>query len=190
MNDQQDKRKKFSKLYLGIGGFIVGIFVAYLTVVTFEATSDVSFCSSCHAMEPVAEAHLQDVHGGNNPYGFKARCVDCHLPHDSVMSHVIMKGVTGIKDLALNITFDGKARTPREWQEHLADRKNFVYEDGCLGCHQNLTDSPEMEGWKKTIHKEYFANRDTNPNYNCVSCHNHVGHKDLAEKAYVFFQNQ
>lgn len=187
MSSLFDKQNKSTK-WLWIGGLIVGIIISYLTVVAFEATSDVAFCSSCHAMEPVVASHLEDVHGGNNSYGVKARCVDCHLPHDSVLSHVVMKGVTGFKDLALNITFNGEDRSERDWILHLADRKDFVYDDGCMGCHQNLTDNPKMDAFKTDIHKEYFAKRDKNPNFRCVNCHNHVGHKDLARKAFVFFK--
>ncbi|MCG6896214.1 MAG: NapC/NirT family cytochrome c [Thiocapsa sp.] len=69
-----------------------------LTEGAIQSTSDREFCTTCHSMEPFAEAYDRDVHGGRNPGGVAAGCTDCHLPHESPARYLAAKVRTGIHD--------------------------------------------------------------------------------------------
>ena len=64
----------------------------------FHATGDYEFCTSCHGYEPIARAYREDTHGGNNAFGVRAACNDCHLPHDNSLHYFWVKAKHGIVD--------------------------------------------------------------------------------------------
>ena len=79
---------KFRKLIGRKGwlfGAIIGVVLTMVTVLAsgfmIETTNTDAFCVSCHIMTPFRTAWQASVHGGQNPQGFAAQCVDCHLPH-------------------------------------------------------------------------------------------------------------
>lgn len=183
------KLSSFSKIYyqLLFAGLAMGLFIAYLMTVSVKETSDAEFCASCHAMKPIKMSYEMDVHGGNNLVGFRAKCSECHLPGNSVIGYLLAKSISGASDTYKTI-FKDSAKT--DWEANRWRRKKYVYDSGCLECHTRLTDSPLMEDWKKEIHKEYFAKSGDNEHFSCVSCHPHVGHKNLIEYTTEFFKKK
>lgn len=173
--------------YLLGGGLAIGLIVSLSTTVMIHATADAEFCSSCHAMKPVKMAYDEDVHGGNNAFGIRAKCADCHLPHDSTVKYLWVKQMSGLSDTFATI-FKDSSKT--DWKKKSERRAEFVYDSGCLECHTRLTSSPKMTKWKKEIHKQYFEHRDNNPYMRCVNCHQHVGHKNLLKHTTEFFQKK
>ena len=160
--------------YLAGGGLALGFIVSFSTVVMIKSTADGEFCTSCHTMDPMFAANKLDVHGGNNPQGFVAKCADCHLPNDSVIHYFWKKQWNGITD---TFSFIFKDPSKIDWMHRGLTR---IHDSSCLSCHKRLTDSPKMDSWKKDIHKTYFAKKDNNSNFRCVSCHPDVGHKELS----------
>ncbi len=171
--------------YLAGGGLAVGLIISLSTAVMIHYTSDAEFCGSCHAMEPIKMAYDDDVHGGNNAFGIRAKCADCHLPHDSTLKYLWVKQMSGLSD-TIDHLFKDSSKT--DWVKKQARRAEYVYDSGCLVCHTRLTDSPKMANWKKDIHKQYFKHKDDNDNFRCVNCHQHVGHKDLIKHTTEFFK--
>jgi len=47
-----------------------------------EATNKEEFCISCHTMHDNLLPELQKTVHWNNRTGVRARCPDCHVPHD------------------------------------------------------------------------------------------------------------
>ena len=47
-------------------------------------------------MDPMVIAYNDDVHSGNGKTGIKARCVDCHIPHDNIAKYALTKAKNGI----------------------------------------------------------------------------------------------
>lgn len=160
--------KKFFVLMLL--GICVGLAVSLGGAEMIERTSGVEFCSMCHSMEGVAEAYSNDTHGGNNKHGFKAKCADCHLPHDNVVTYVSAKAYTGVKDVLGELFWADDF----DWVGNLEHRKNFTYTSGCKKCHK-------LEVIKYEIPKAYLAHKDflTGKVDSCVQCHEHVGHKNI-----------
>ncbi|MBZ7977219.1 NapC/NirT family cytochrome c [Campylobacter sp. RM12654] len=155
---------------------VLTLIFVFLSHKAIQMTGDDKFCASCHVMQPMKEAYITDVHGGNNNLGIKANCVDCHLPHDNIVNYLSTKAYNGIKEFSITaIGADEKI----DWYEKLNHKKDYVYDSGCLKCHQDITKINSKNEMQNTMHKRYldYANE-----LKCVSCHTHVGHDGLRGK--------
>ncbi len=139
----------------------------------FHATGDYEFCTSCHGYEPIAAAYRENPHGGNNEFGFRAACNDCHLPHDNALHYFVVKARHGIVDPTMSLL-----KEPHEidWHAIRERREEFVYDSGCLECHQYLLEATEGNKRAFRSHKRYFGDPD---DYSCVECHDDAGHSRL-----------
>ena len=153
-------------------GLVIGIIGSLLAAEMVERTAGVDFCARCHTMKGVAQAYENDIHGGSNIYGIRARCVDCHLPHDNVAHYLVAKAYTGTQDV-LGEMFWSKSV---DWVGNLKKREEFVYTSGCQQCH-------DLDAIRYEIPKAFLAHREFKMGVvsSCVHCHNHVGHKYIKE---------
>ncbi|MBT3190830.1 MAG: hypothetical protein HN736_09035 [Anaerolineae bacterium] len=136
---------------------------------SFTATSGADFCVSCHSMEPFVAANADNHHGGNNDFGIKASCTDCHLPHDNSAHYFYEKGRRGLNDfLAENFQDTSEI----DWLAKTEHREEFVYDSGCMTCHVEL----EKATQDTEEHRNYFAGKTTSK---CATCHEEVGHSNL-----------
>ncbi len=168
-------------------GLIIGVVLTTLTVLAsgfmIETTNTDTFCVSCHAMTPFRTAWQQAVHGGQNPQGFTAQCVDCHLPHGSFVEYVVAKGVTGTSDVIQNFTIDLEKF---DWMANAEKRRlKFTYDSACRRCHHHLDAAPGMPRGGFLAHRAYLRGDTTKK---CASCHPHVGHKNMAEMVDRYFK--
>jgi len=94
---------KFGLLKIWLFGAVFGVVGAVVVVLAsgfmVETTNTDEFCASCHVMEPFRTAWKASVHGGKNPQGFAAQCVDCHLPHGNFVEYLVTKAITGTGDV-------------------------------------------------------------------------------------------
>ena len=159
-------------IVLVVCGIGIGVVCSLLAAEMVERTAGVRFCASCHTMKGPARAYAEDVHGGNNPYGVRARCVDCHLPHDNVAHYLAAKAMTGTKDVLGEMFWARKV----DWKTNLKNRKEFVYTSGCLQCH-------DLGTMRYEIPKAFLAHREFQMGVvdSCVKCHEHVGHRHIGE---------
>ncbi len=171
------KDAKWLKKHVSIGiiGVVVGICISFITYTGVEKTAGENFCSSCHTMKPMVASYSLDVHGGNNQYGFKAQCTDCHLPHNNLPNYLFVKAKTGMNDV-ITETFSNTDKI--DWSAKLKEPNHFVYDSGCLKCHSNLEDQTLSNQRAFLAHRAYFAKTTSQT---CVDCHSNVGHKDLKE---------
>lgn len=149
-----------------------------ITEVAIEKTSDHQFCGSCHSMEPMVKSFLLDTHGGNNPAGIQAHCTDCHLPHSDPFTYLKQKSINGAWDV---------------WKEHIVgaddvdwhakreQRESYTYISGCLHCHNQIENNSlatlsTPATW--VAHGPMIRGERDN---NCLECHQHVGHHNLAD---------
>jgi len=166
------------KIKIGIG-ILVGLptVVILSWVVTdsvLHATSDEDFCGGCHTMSPVVMAYREDVHGGAGTTAVQAKCINCHVPHDNPVNYMWMKARFGMHDAWAQLTYDLDAI---DWQEKRKKREEFVFDSGCLTCHSNLERASEKSPKSFVAHKPYFLETTKKK---CVTCHQSVGHRDLA----------
>jgi len=170
-------------------GLIIGASLMILTVLAsgfmIETTNTDTFCVSCHAMAPFRNAWKQSVHGGRNPQGFTAQCVDCHLPHGNFVEYVAAKAVAGTSDVIQNMIIDVNEF---DWMGNAEKRRlKFTYDSACRHCHQNLGTAPGMPRGGFLAHRTYLRGETTKK---CVDCHPHVGHKNMAEMVNRYFKKQ
>jgi len=157
-------------LILVVFAILVGVGISFVGAEMIERTSGDDFCSRCHSMKGAVAAYDEDVHGGNNKLGFKAKCVDCHLPHDNVFVYTKGKAYTGIKDILGELFWADTV----DWKARLEQRQEFTYSNGCEKCH-NLNVIQYEIPKAFLAHKDYKTGKVTT----CIKCHEHVGHKNI-----------
>ncbi|AQW81437.1 NapC/NirT cytochrome c family protein [Campylobacter pinnipediorum subsp. caledonicus] len=148
-----------------------------------HSTQEDTFCVVCHEwMDPFVDTYAHSSHGGANKNGFKAKCVECHLPHDNHVKYIFQKALNGFNEvthMAFNDAKDAK------WQENRKNRSKFVFDTGCLSCHKTILDINSTNQNIKDMHNLYvkFKN-DPKEKLDCVTCHKNVGHKELGKTLY------
>lgn len=173
----EKKAKKpiwFILLLLAIGG-VLGLALSFGVGVAVHQTSDDKFCAICHTMEPMVESYKADVHGGNNPKGLRATCVECHLSHDSLFDYLYTKAATGLHDV--RVQFFGDLENI-DWEAKRKHASKFTYDSGCMNCHTNLREATTSDPKAFIAHKEYYEKRTDKT---CVECHKNVGHHILGD---------
>lgn len=166
-------KKLFILALLAIGA-LIGTGGSLITAEIVHNTGDAEFCGSCHSMEPMAETFKLDTHGGKNERGFVAECADCHLPHDSVLNYMIDKTTHGINDVFVE-TFTDTEKI--DWLARRKERERYVFDSGCLSCHQELLDKTVAKNPKSLeTHGHYKQQLAKGDPIQCVSCHVTVGH--------------
>ena len=112
-----------------------------------EYSDSPEFCNSCHVMNSEFEEwFLAGLHRN-------IKCVDCHLPNNSFLSHYIWKSIDGMKDV---IFFYGYIYS--EMIVSTTRGKNTIQEN-CASCHNEMVSRINVEGRK------------------CWDCHRRVNHR-------------
>jgi len=165
--------KKHKKvIYILIAVAVIGLLViiSWMAMETgIEISSHADFCIICHAMEPMVDSYRDSMHGGNNPRGITAACTDCHVSHENIFAFFVGKAKSGTHDVWVTITTD---ESDLDWQAKRLQREEYVYDSGCLTCHQNL----QAATADKKFHDNYFNGVVETK---CVACHEEVGHAGL-----------
>lgn len=171
-----------------ITGVIAGVFLSLITVLAsgfmVETTNTDQFCVSCHSMTPFRNAWTESKHGGQNARGFKAQCVDCHLPHGNFVEYLTTKAITGTSDVINNMIIDPYTY---DWIGAAEkNRLNFTYDSACRRCHADLT-PPGLTPGGRRAHKTYLLGKTSK---RCADCHPHVGHKDMTGHINSYFKKR
>ncbi len=157
-------------------GFLSAIILCFFIAVKVRSTSTVEFCNSCHEMGRFEKTWRMGKHGSDAKGVIRARCVDCHLPHDSLANYLKVKTRAGIHDIIAHWT--GKKT---DWLTIWKNRGPYVhaaYESGCKECHKGLV-APGIPVKAYTAHKTYLVEQTTRT---CLDCHHEVGHGDLVSE--------
>jgi cytochrome c nitrite reductase small subunit len=143
-------KKLLTNKYLmgGLAGLgLLFLFLFFGPPDLYTATSSPEFCSACHVMEYQHDSWLKTgLHRG-------IKCVDCHLPNDSFVRHMVWKGLDGMKDV---VYFYG-----RLFADHLviSAHGRATVQENCLRCHDAMVSRISVE------------------DRTCWSCHRRVNHK-------------
>lgn len=157
-------------------GLLIGIIFSWLTYEGLHRTSDHNFCVICHEMSPMVISYKTDVHGGAGRSGFKAKCVDCHMPHDNIFNYIFTKAKNGLIEGSIHFFGDP---SNIDWHKNRQRKEEFVYEDGCIKCHENYINLPNLNPKAKKMHEHYETLKTTSKKINCISCHYEIGHNGL-----------
>ena len=178
-------KKPFKILGWGAGfGIVVTVLLVLASGFMIESTNTDTFCVSCHYMNPFRDAWLASPHGGANPRGVEAQCVDCHLPHDNYLQYLVVKGKTGASDYYNNLfidpyTFDWAGNSE-------ANRQKFTFDSACQSCHADLT-PPGMGRGGFLAHRAKLRGETMKT---CTECHPHVGHRDMLDRVDRYFSKK
>jgi cytochrome c-type protein NapC/trimethylamine-N-oxide reductase cytochrome c-type subunit TorC len=173
-------RKWVKPMIFVVLGIVVGFPVFSMAYYTMVRTSTPQFCASCHEIEYAFDTWKTSTHA-NNPKGFVADCMDCHLPApENTFEFFYAKTYHGIKDVVKHFTMD------TDEYDHAKNREK-AYEDmdnsQCQKCHRNLLGMSHKRG-ALLAHKTVLYPR---PGYEkqCVDCHDHLVHFPRSSFAYA-----
>ena len=141
------KIKAMNLVFVGIVLVIFFFFLAYVPPKLVERTSTSEFCNSCHVMNEQYESwFMTGLHRS-------IQCVDCHLPNDNPVNHLVWRGLDGMEDVIL---FYG-----RMFSENIVTTNHGIktIKKNCVRCHDEM------------------VSRITVEDRNCWDCHRRVNHK-------------
>ena len=120
-------------------------------VAVSEATSQPSFCKSCHAMRPSVESWMTGAHKG-------VKCLSCH--RDKGFGGVTVRKLEDIGMLLASL-----------YRSETRGLNKPVRDEICLGCHADIGVEPSVEGKVKISHREFIGQ-----GVMCVDCHIDASH--------------
>ncbi len=167
----------YSLGFLTMGGFIMGIIFWGGFNTALEFTNTEEFCTSCHEMRENVYAELQHTIHFTNRSGVRAKCSDCHVPHD--WTDKIARKMQASKEVwgkvfgTINTRekFEAKRRelAEREWARLKA---NDSLE--CRNCHNfEFMDFTRQSKRASEQHSTALANDEKT----CIDCHKGIAHQ-------------
>jgi cytochrome c-type protein NapC len=167
----------YSLGFLTIGGFIGGVLFWGGFNTALEFTNTEQFCTSCHEMRDNPYQELQPTIHFTNRSGVRAKCSDCHVPHDwtNKMARKMQAskevwgwvfGTINTRDKFLDKRLE---LAQREWARLKA---NDSLE--CRNCH--LFDSMDFT---RQTRRAQFAHSTAleQGSKTCIDCHKGIAHR-------------
>lgn len=167
----------YSLGFLTVGGFLMGIMFwgGFNTVLEFTNTEE--FCTGCHEMRENVYQELQDTIHFNNASGVRAKCSDCHVPHN--WTDKIARKMQASKEvwgkvfgtISTREKFQNKRRelAEREWVRLKA---NDSLE--CRNCHNfDYMDFTRQSKRAAEQHSTALAKGEKT----CIDCHKGIAHQ-------------
>ena len=145
-------RPSFILIATGLVCIVVGLGV--FTFVHAQGYSyfsdDPAACNNCHVMRDQYNAWQHSSHSRF------AGCNDCHTPHDSLFSKLLIKGINGLNH-SVAFTFGTYGEVL-----HIRDFNADVVIGNCLGCHESV------------VSEVALSHADVP---DCMTCHAGIGHR-------------
>lgn len=134
------KKRKYPKILalLALAGIAVGGFVSFGPPGLYAKSGTPEFCASCHVMEAEYENWFHN--GGHR----RQKCIDCHLPNDNKLRHLVWKGYEGMWDAY--VFYSGKVpETIR-----ISGQGAAIVKENCLRCHEQtvMNISTDRDCWQ------------------------------------------
>lgn len=148
-------------------GALFALFLVGFTHLSFSLTGTNEFCGRCHEMLPQVNSWKMSTHAVTKT-GFKANCVDCHLPPDGI-SHYTYKAWSGLRDVWVH--YIGNP-SKVDWAGKAATKNHYLFEKACTSCHQDLT-PPGLNRGGFLAHREWQRGRTQKK---CWDCHEKLVH--------------
>lgn len=167
----------YSLGFLTIGGFVMGIIFWGGFNTALEFTNTEEFCTGCHEMRDNVYAELQHTIHFTNRSGVRAKCSDCHVPHD--WTDKIARKMQASKEVWGKIF--GTIDTPEKFEEkrrELAEREWYRLKTNdsleCRNCHNfEFMDFTRQSKRASEQHSTALAKNEKT----CIDCHKGIAHK-------------
>ncbi|MBC5784114.1 NapC/NirT family cytochrome c [Ramlibacter sp. USB13] len=167
----------FSLGFLTILGFVAGIVFWGGFNTALELTNTEKFCIGCHEMRDNVYQELQGTIHFSNRSGVRAKCSDCHVPHN--WTDKIARKMQASKEVWGKIF--GTINTPEKFEamrrtlaEHEWERMKANDSLECRNCH--LFQSMDFTKQSKRAvdaHSTQLASGDKT----CIDCHKGIAHR-------------
>jgi cytochrome c-type protein NapC len=167
----------YSLGFLTIGGFIGGVLFwgGFNTILEFTNTE--RFCTTCHEMRVNVYQELQPTIHFTNRSGVRAKCSDCHVPHDWTdkiarkmqASKEVWGWIFGTIDTRDEFLDKRLELAQREWSRL---RANDSLE--CRNCHDY--DSMDFTRQSRRGAQAHATAFDTGTK-TCIDCHQGIAHR-------------
>ena len=158
------------------GGFIAGVISWQGFNTAMEATNKEEFCISCHTMHDNLLPELQKTVHWNNRSGVRARCPDCHVPHN--FTDKVARKMQASREVWGQLV--GTIGTREKFKEHrlvLAQREWARFSANgskeCRACH----DYKDMDFDKMRPSSQVAMRSAAARDQSCVDCHKGVAHQ-------------
>jgi trimethylamine-N-oxide reductase cytochrome c-type subunit TorC len=157
------------------GGFVAGIVSWHGFDVALTATNQEEFCVGCHTMADNVLPELKETVHWSNRTGVRARCADCHVPHD--LTDKLARKMQASREVLSHLM--GDIGTPEKFQERrltLARREWARFEaNGSKEC-RNCHDYASMDFSKMKPAAQVSMRDAAERNQSCISCHKGIAH--------------
>ena len=167
----------FSLGFLTVGGFVGGIVFWGGFNTAMEFTNTETFCTGCHEMRENVFAELKNTIHYTNRSGVRAKCSDCHVPHEWTVK--MARKIQASKEVWGKIF--GTIDTPEKFQAkrlELARHEwaRFKANDSleCRNCHNyEYMDFTRQSVRAQQMHSTYLASQEKT----CIDCHKGIAHR-------------
>ena len=167
----------FSLGFLTLGGFIGGIVFWGAFNTALEATNTEAFCTGCHEMRENVFAELQRTIHYTNRSGVRAKCPDCHVPHE--WTHKIARKMQASKEVWGKIfgTIDTREKFVDhrlELAQHEWARMKANDSLECRNCHgADFMDFTRQSPRASSMHARFLVTGEKT----CIDCHRGIAHQ-------------
>jgi len=167
----------YSLGFLTLGGFIAGIIFWGAFNTAMEFTNTELFCTGCHEMRDNVYQELQTTIHFNNRSGVRAKCSDCHVPHE--WTNKMARKMAASKEVWGKIfgtinTRDKFLDKRRELAEHEWARLKANDSLECRNCHNfEFMDFTRQSKRAVEQHSTALANKEKT----CIDCHKGIAHQ-------------
>ncbi len=167
----------FSLGLLTLGGFVAGVLFWGAFNTALELTNTEAFCTGCHEMRDNVFAELKGTIHFTNRSGVRAKCSDCHVPHDWTdkiarkmqASKEVWGKIFGSIDTREKFVAKRLALARHEWARFKA---NDSLE--CRNCHDfEYMDLTRQSPRAQNMHGTVLASGEKT----CIDCHKGIAHK-------------
>lgn len=167
----------YSLGFLTVGGFLAGVLFWGGFNTALEATNTERFCIGCHEMKTNVYAELQNTIHFTNRSGVRAKCSDCHVPHNWTdkmarkmqASKEVWGKVFGSIDTPEK--FDAMRRTLAEHEWKRLKANNSLE---CRNCHDyDYMDFTRQSPRAQNAHSGPLARGEKT----CIDCHKGIAHR-------------
>ena len=167
----------FSLGFLTVGGFVAGVLFWGAFNTALELTNTEPFCIGCHEMRDNVYVELQSTIHFTNRSGVRAKCPDCHVPHE--WTNKIARKMQASKEVWGKIfgTIDTREKFVDhrlELAQHEWARMKANDSLECRNCHgADFMDFTRQSPRAAFMHGRYLVPGERT----CIDCHRGIAHQ-------------
>jgi len=176
----------FSLAFPTMGGFVAGVIFWGGFNTAMELTNTEAFCTGCQEMRTNVYAELKRTIHFSNRSGVRAKCSDCHVPHN--WTDKVARKMQASKEIWGKLI--GTINTREKFQAkrlELAQREWYRYKSNdslkCRNCHsEQAMDFTRQSKRAADAHQRFLFKGEKT----CIDCHKGISHElpDMKQRIY------